>query len=246
MARHAIVSTGDRPDLNNSRALAPLRDGWPRFVLHDRVSNDYRAAVSEFFPDFDVLLVEDSEVLGRAVAVTLAWDGHTATLPDGYDGAIVTAVNGHQAAVNPDTLCVVSATVRTDRTGGGLAAALLTALRQRAQRAGLLRMIVPVRPILKANHPLTSMAEFMQWTRTDGLHPDPWIRTHQRLGAAIVAPAPRSMSVSGTVAQWEDWTNMRFEHSGRYTVPGGLDPVEINRERDHGTYTETNLWMRHQ
>ncbi|WP_370971512.1 hypothetical protein [Amycolatopsis sp. cg9] len=85
----------------------------------------------------------------------------------------------------------------------------------------------------------------MKWTREDGLHLDPWVRTHQRLGAALIAPAPRSMVVTGTVNRWEEWADMAFPQTGRYVVPGGLDLVEIDRERDHGCYEETNIWMRH-
>ena len=42
----------------------------------------------------------------------------------------------------------------------------------------------------------------IQW---NGTVSDPWIRTHQRLGATILAPAPRSMVITGTVGEWEDW-----------------------------------------
>jgi len=241
-----IITNSDRPDLQGS-AQAPLRDGWPAFVLRDPVSNSHRDAVARYFPRFDVLLLDDDdEVLARATAVALRWDGDASTLPeDGYDGALITAVTEHENGVEPDTLCVVAATVRTDRTGGGLAGAVLTALRERAAEAGLRRVIVPVRPTLKASYPLTSMADFAGWTREDGLHLDPWIRTHQRLGATILTPAPRSMVVSGTVEQWEKWTGMAFPQTGRYVVPGGLDLLAIDRERDQGTYEETNLWMRH-
>jgi hypothetical protein len=89
------------------------------------------------------------------------------------------------------------------------------------------------------------MASFARWARADGNHIDPWIRTHQRLGAVILCPAPRSMVVTGTVAEWEEWAGMAFPETGRYVVPGALDLVEIDTERDHGAYAETNLWMRH-
>ncbi|NUT50806.1 MAG: hypothetical protein HOV94_26380 [Saccharothrix sp.] len=241
-----IVTNAERPDLQGS-AQAHLRDGWPGFVLRDPVSNEHRAAVAEYFPRFDVLLLEDDDtVLARATAVALRWAGRTEALPDGgYDGALIAAVAEHENGVQPDTLCVVAATVRSDRTGGGLAGKVLTALRERAEDAGLRRVAVPVRPTLKASYPLTSMADFQRWTREDGLHLDPWIRTHQRLGATILAPAPRSMVVTGTVAQWEKWTGMAFPQTGHYVVPGALDLVEIDRERDQGRYEETNLWMRH-
>jgi hypothetical protein len=89
------------------------------------------------------------------------------------------------------------------------------------------------------------MANFARWTRGDGLHIDPWIRTHQRLGADILTPAPRSMVIIGTVAEWEGWADMAFPETGEYVVPDALDLVSIDREQDRGTYAETNLWMQH-
>jgi GNAT superfamily N-acetyltransferase len=241
-----IVSNGERRDLQGD-AQSSLRDGWPPFVLRGQIPATHRDAVARYFPRYDVLLLDDDDtVLARATAVALSWDGETPALPDGgYDGALVAAVTEHENGIAPDTLCVVAATVRSDRTGGGLAGRVLTALRERAETDGLARVIVPVRPTLKATYPLTSMADFQRWTREDGLHLDPWIRTHQRLGATILGPAPRSMVVTGTVAQWERWTGMAFPQTGRYVVAGGLDLVEIDRERDQGLYEETNLWMRH-
>ena len=131
------------------------------------------------------------------------------------------------------------------RQRAGLAGQVITALRDRAAEAGLRRVVVPVRPTLKSRYPLTPMADFARWARPDGLHIDPWIRTHQRLGAEILCPAPRSMIVTGTVAEWQDWTGMAFPQTGRYVVPGALDLVEMDAERDQGSYAETNLWMRH-
>jgi hypothetical protein len=139
----------------------------------------------------------------------------------------------------------MAAAVRAGRQGGGLAGKTLTALRERATAAGLQHVIAPVRPALKSRYPLTSMEAFARWCRSDGLHIDPWIRTHQRLGATVLAPAPRSMIITGTVAEWEDWAAMAFPQTGQYVVPGALDLVTIDREQDLGTYAETNLWMRH-
>ena len=38
---------------------------------------------------------------------------------------------------------------------------------------------------------------------------------------------------------------MVFPDSAQYVVPAALDLVTIDREQDRGTYSETNLWMRH-
>jgi GNAT superfamily N-acetyltransferase len=244
MTEFAIVTTSERPDLDDEIRTV-VRGVWPEFMLHDPISAKYRRRAKDCFPRHDVLLLEDGRVAACGWSVALRWDGAIAALPEGYDDALVSAVAGHENGIEPNTLCVMAASVRTDRHGEGLAGRLLTAMRERAAEAGLRRVIVPVRPALKASYPLTPMDQFARWSRGDGLHLDRWIRTHQRLGATILGPAPRSMTVFGTVAQWEDWTAMAFPQTGRYVVPHALDLVEIDRERDQGIYSESNLWMRH-
>ncbi len=239
-----IVTTSERHDLDE-QARDALRTVWPEFIFHDPVASEHISRVETYFPQFDVLLLDNGQVVAGGWGVPLRWDGTTGTLPDGYDGALVSAVTGHENSVQADTLCIMAAAVKADRQGGGLAGKALTALRERAVAAGLKRVIAPVRPALKSQYPLTAMENFARWTRDDGLHIDPWIRTHQRLGASILAPASCSMLITGTVPEWEDWTAMAFPETGQYVVPDALDLVAINREQDRGTYAETNLWMRH-
>ena len=244
MADREIVTTSDRPDLDE-QGKAALLPGWPEFIFHDPVSTEFMGRAAKYFPWYDVRLLDDGEVVAGGWGVALRWNGTTADLPAGYDGALVSGVTGHEQAVPPDTLCVMAAAVRRDRQGAGLGGQVLAALQARATAGGLQRMIAPVRPVLKSRYPLTPMADFARWTRADGTHLDPWIRTHQRLGAVILGPAPRSMVITGTVPEWEEWAGLAFPETGRYVVPGALDLVEIDREKDLGIYAETNLWMRH-
>lgn len=239
-----IVTTSERHDLDE-QAKAAFRPGWPEFIFHDPVSSEYVGRAGTCFPDYDVLLLDDGQVAAGGWGVPIQWNGAVSTLPGGYDEALISAVTGHEDALRADTLCIMAAAVRQDRRGTGLAGKVLTALRERAAAAGLDRVIAPVRPALKSRYPLTPMENFARWTRPDGAHTDPWIRTHQRLGATILGPASRSMVITGTVAEWEDWARMAFPETGQYVVPGALDLVSINREDDSGTYQETNLWMRH-
>jgi GNAT superfamily N-acetyltransferase len=239
-----IITTSDRPDLAAASSAALLAD-WPEFLLHDRCAPELMGRAWECFPEFDVRLLEDDTVAAGGWAVPLRWSGAASELPDGYDGALTSALAGRGGAAAPDTMCLMAAAVRPDRQRAGLAGQVISALRHRATRAGLRRVIAPVRPTLKARYPLASMADFARWARDDGLHMDPWIRTHQRLGAEILCPAPRSMIVTGTVAEWQAWAGMAFPQTGSYVVPGALDLVEMDTERDHGSYIETNLWMRH-
>ena len=242
--RAEIITTSERPDLGEQGKEALLA-GWPEFIFHDQVSDDLIGRAGKCFPRYDLRLLEDGAVAAGGWAVALRWNGTASELPAGYDGALIDAIGEHSRAVPPDTLCVMAVAVRPDRRGSGLAGQVITALRSRALEAGLERIIVPVRPVLKSRYPLASMDSFARWTRPDGHHIDPWIRTHQRLGAVIICPAPRSMVVTGTVAEWEEWASMAFPETGRYVVPGALDLVEIDAERDQGAYAETNLWMRH-
>lgn len=245
MAEIEIVTTAERQDLDDE-ARAALRGVWPEFIFHDPLADAYIERVGAYFPRYDVLLLARGEVVAGGWGVPLCWNATAAALPDGYDGALARAVEGHENSVGPDTLCIMAAAVKPGHQGTGLAGRALTALRERAAEGGLPRVIAPVRPALKARYPLTPMSQFARWARGDGLHLDPWIRTHQRLGARILRPAPRSMLITGTVAEWEDWAKMAFPQTGRYVVPDALDLVHIDQPADRGTYAETNLWMRHQ
>jgi len=238
------VTASLRPDLE-AEARVAFHSVWPEFIFHDPVSREYIDRVGDYFKEYDVLLLDQGQVVAGGWGVALSWDGTIAGLPAGYDGALVAAVGGHEREVEPDTLAVMAAAVRADRHGRGLAGQILTTLRQRAASAGLRAMLAPVRPTLKSRYPLTSMDQFASWVRSDGQHLDPWVRTHQRLGAKVLAPAPRSMVISGTVAEWESWAEMAFPATGQYVVRGALDLVEIDRGSDRGTYAETNLWMQH-
>ena len=53
----------------------------------------------------------------------------------------------------------------------------------------------------------------------------------------------QSMYITGTVAEWERWTGQRYPGTGRYVVPGALNPILIDKEKDIGSYTEPNVWL---
>ncbi|HYB27326.1 MAG TPA: hypothetical protein VEF89_11975 [Solirubrobacteraceae bacterium] len=114
-----------------------------------------------------------------------------------------------------------------------------------ARQHGLGHLIAPVRPSFKDRYPITPIERHVTWTREDGRPFDPWIRVHVRRGGVIVKPSPRSLRITGTVAEWEAWTEIRFPGDGAYTFPAGLAPVEIDQARDLGAYWEPNVWIVH-
>ena len=80
-----------------------------------------------------------------------------------------------------------------------------------AREAGLTDgVIAPVRPTWKERYPLVPIERYVEWRRDDGTHFDPWIRIHELVGGEILAPAPRSMVITGAAADWAEWTGMPF------------------------------------
>jgi hypothetical protein len=106
-------------------------------------------------------------------------------------------------------------------------------------------VIACVRPTDKDRYPLAPIDRYASWTRADGEPFDAWIRLHTRLGGRIVRGAPKSMTLRGSVAEWEAWTGMAFPETGRYVVPFAIDTVTIDRESDVGVYHDPNVWIVH-
>lgn len=239
------VVFADRPDLH-PQADEIFGADWPEFIFHDPVADQHMGRVREFFPHLGLLLVDEHDrIAAGGWGVPVRWDGSVDTLPGGYDDCLHQAVTLHEEGGPADTLVIAAAQVRRDLQGRGLAARMLRTLADAGGDAGLARVIAPVRPALKAAYPLTPMARFMAWTRPDGDPLDSWLRTHHRMGARLLVTAERSMTMTGSVAEWERWTGMTFPDSGPYIVPGALAPLEIDRENDQGELVEPNVWVRH-
>lgn len=95
--------------------------------------------------------------------------------------------------------------------------------------------VAPVRPSAKHRYPLTPIERYVAWRREDGWLLDPWMRVRERLGARVSTPLPRSMRVTGTVADRERWTGLALPDSGDYVFPDGLDVLHVARDRDRGS-----------
>lgn len=246
MTPYTITTIAQRSDLVdeleavNSAALL-------EFMKNDPIANDLYGHLYDTFGEYQsVFLDENGKVIAGGNAIPVTWDGTLEGLPDrGWDEMLELGVANHKKGIAPNTLSAILAVVSKDHLGSGLSKEVLRAMRTRAAEHGLKALIAPVRPTMKHLYPLTPMEHYIRWTNDEGLMFDPWLRTHQRLGAQLMRVCPLAMTIPGTIEQWEEWTKMRFPETGSYVVPGALNPVEMDCEADVGRYIEPNVWMKH-
>jgi hypothetical protein len=236
-----LVTAAERPDLVGP-AWERTRDTLPEYNNHGDVLNLFWGRLADERPDFQFFLLGDrGEVITRAHSIPVRWDGTSADLPAGIDGAIARGFNEEETNV----LCALLVTVPRDVQSRGLSRAALQTMHDLARAHGLTALIAPVRPSWKVRYPLVPIERYAVWRRPDGLLFDPWMRVHERLGATVLRPEPHSLRITATVAEWEEWTQMSFPENGDYWFPAGLATVAIDRQADRGRYWEPNVWMHH-
>ena len=244
---YRLVQPKDRPDYDN------LVDGiasasWPAFMLNDPIADRHWDDLFERFADFQFALLAPDEdiVVGMGNSVPLAWTKPLTELPEeGWDWAFAQAVEDHAAGRPPTIQCALQIALPPIRRGQGVSRLMVQAMRAIGVGCGFSQLIAPVRPNAKDRYPLTPMDRYVEWVTDEGLPFDPWLRVHARLGAQIVKVCHQAMNIPGSIAQWEQWTGLRFPDSGPYIVPGALNPVVFDVEADRGVYIEPNVWMVH-
>jgi len=178
-------------------------------------------------------------------AMPLARDGTDAGLPTGWEDQVIRSAADHDVGRPVNTMGAMQIVVRPGLRGGGISGTMVGAMQAAARAVGYGAVIACVRPTLKDRNPLIPIERYALWTRADGLPFDPWIRLHARLGGRLVRAAPESMTMRGSVSDWESWTGMSFPESGSYVIPAATQPLVIDRNRDEGAYHDQNVWMVH-
>ena len=240
---YEVYTIEQRPELiEQVRHLSS--SAWPEFLRHGDVY--HWGDLFRSFADYQIVLCNPLDtVVATGFAVPLIWNGSLDDLPPTIEDILLRALDANKNQLVPTTLASVAVIVAKSNQGQGLSSEVLREMKSLARKHKLDSVIIPVRPTWKSRYPLTAMERYAQWTRPDGAPLDPWLRVHWRLGADQLKIAPCTLTVSGTVAEWESWTQMQFPETGQYVVPGALQPVVIDSERDEGGYEDPNVWMWH-
>jgi len=240
-----IVTLAERPDLE--QAQRALRALWPEFMLWDPIADLYYAHLDRW-AEFALLAVDGDTVAARGFSVPFAMgaDLERTVLPaDGWDRIIRWAHRDHVTGRETTTVAGLEIALLPKYRGSGLATEMVVAMKANADRLGFGELVIPVRPSRKHLEPATPMVEYAARTREDGLPEDSWLRIHVRAGGRIQGVCPTSMTITGTLGQWREWTGLPFDTSGDVLVEGALVPVHVSVPEDHAVYVEPNVWVRH-
>jgi GNAT superfamily N-acetyltransferase len=240
-----ITPLADRPSLIDR--VYEITETWPEFITHDLVSSAFLARVVEEFPEHCVVATNGDRVVARGLSVPFnaELDGREEMPDQGWDRVVTWAFRDRRGGHPPTVASALEITVDTEYLGRGLSYRMLEALRATAAQQGLDTLLAPVRPTAKHLRPHVPMADYIRGRRADGLPSDPWLRVHVKAGGTIEKVAPASMTVSGSLAQWRQWTGLPFDRDGDVEVPGGLVPVRCDTTQGHAVYVEPNVWIRH-
>ena len=224
------------------------KEVWPEFMLHDAVATELWRELLERFPAYQLALydTQNQRVAGMGNSFPLRWTEPLEDLPEGgWDWAFREAVKHHRQGIRPNTHCAIQIVLRHEYQSHGLSRPMVEAVRAVTKSEGLQSLIIPIRPSEKSKYPLISLDDYITWKTGDGLPFDAWLRVHVRAGARIIKVCHESKTIRGNRAEWEQWTGMKLPQSGRYIIPGALNPMQIHVETDVGIYIEPNVWIVH-
>ena len=235
-----FYSHRDRPEFS-SRLDELEGESFPPFLLHDGF-DECRPHLLNEFAEYQLYFCDEDngKLLGAGNAVPY-FQSPGELLPK-FQQLLTAAPEQHAQHVLPNVLCPIQAMVVNDARGSGISKQIILAYKDLAQSKGFNAVNVPVRPTLKSQYPLASIERYIHWLRDDGSSFDPWIRMQERTGANFVEITLDSTVITGSVADWEVWTDMRFPESGEFIISGGHAPLVINCENNSGRYAEPHVW----
>jgi GNAT superfamily N-acetyltransferase len=219
--------------------------GWPVFEFQSYAGKTYWSRLHQDFPAYQFFLTLEDRIVASCFSIPFHLQGTQESLPEGWDKVMEKGFADKNNGTSPNALSLLAITVSPEHQGKGLSKLILRHVKAYVVRNNLEHLFAPVRPVLKQFYPLAAIGEYAEWKTKDGKTFDPWLRVHLSMGASLVKFAPQSLTIEGSVSDWESWAGMKFPASGSYIVPGALSAVSVSIEDDKVTYHQPNIWLKH-
>lgn len=243
--KYSVVSLNERFELFDKQDEIST-EVWPEFMLHDPIANKYWMPFIEAFKEYQLLIMEEDEILAIINAVPIHYDGELKDLPEnGWDWATKKSILDFREDKTPNILVGLQIVINKKYQGKGLSSIAVKEMANLAKKYGFDKLIIPVRPSDKHNYPLIDMKDYIKWNNSIGLPADNWLRVHIKAGGEIIKVCNKAMYIPGKISEWEEWTGLKFPGNGSYIVQGALNPIIIDVEKDLGVYIEPNVWILH-
>lgn len=244
---YKIVTAEERPELEEKR-YEIVSKAWPEFMTQDPILNEQWHLIDEAYPEYQLYLMDPNtdKMLALGNCMPLPTELITDPLPNqGIDWMFESLGETAKTSFANKDLFAIQIVINPELLGEGLSTEAIKAMVDIGKKHGCKNLFAPVRPNHKTRYPLIPMETYIKLKRDDGLLFDPWMRVHERLGAETMNVCQKSMTIPGTVAEWEEWTGCTFPVSGQHIIDGALVPITIDTEEDSGLYIEPNVWMKH-
>jgi GNAT superfamily N-acetyltransferase len=219
--------------------------GWPAFEFQSNSGKLYWSKLHQTFSKSQFFLSLDGQIVASCFAIPFSWDGSNESLPAGWDKVIEKGFADQENGLTANALSLLAITVSPEHQSKGLSKVILNNVREYVNSNNLQYLVAPVRPVLKQFYPLADISEYAEWKNKEGKVFDPWLRVHLAMGANFVKFAPQSLTIEGSITEWETWTKMKFPVSGDYVIPGALSTINFSIEEDKAIYYQPNIWLQH-
>ena len=242
---YQVVSLDERPDLFESQDKIG-GEVWPEFMLHDPVAITYWMQLIEAFKEYQLMIMDGDEIVAVINSVPFYYDKSINELPDeGVDWGVKKSISDYKAGIKPNILMGVQIAVNKKHQGRGFSSLSVSEMSNLALKREINRLVIPLRPSDKHKYPLIPIENYINWKTDNNLPFDNWLRVNIKAGGKIIKICSKSMFIPGTIDEWKEWTQLDFPGSGSYIIPGALNPISIDTEKNQGVYIEPNIWILH-
>ena len=174
------------------------------------------------------------------------WNKKLELLPDeGWDWLIQKGISDYESSIKPNCLGGLQIGISKKYQNQGYSKKIINLAKELSKKNNFLYFIIPIRPTYKYKYPLIEMEKYINWNKDKKIY-DPWIRIHKNCGAEIIKICKKSMTFTGTIKEWEEWSGLDLIESGNYIIEGTLNPVQIDIEKNYGIYYDENIWIYYQ